>query len=354
MKTKWLARHYFEIVSEVVDAVALGSSCAARGQLSESVESESRASIGVSDVGLLAPSSLSPVPKVRERRLASVRAADVFASPKKRVRSESSQIDVSRTQPITVTVAECHARDTSRSDAVLLKVAVLDFPAEPRWVTVTDKKSKAEEKVAVVSILVADATGPIAFEIWRNPAETVLQNLIAWSAATEETVWVEMQYLWSRAEFGACIPPTRKLVGHERTSVVECAPVHVSEVATPADMLYCKDFAKLSAQLPPFTVSIIGIVTTLDEEEMTSQSGLPMKSFRLQDQSGRYVRCTVCGRHVDNVALRANNEVILFFAKALPGLRGDPGSLWVYDSSHIVLRRQGCQPPSARVCMELR
>ena len=64
--------------------------------------------------------------------------------------------------------------------------------------------------------------------------------------------------------------------------------------------------------------------------------------------------CTACGRHVDNVFIRSQNEVTLFFAKAQLGLQGDPGSLWVYDTAHILFIREGCDTAKACMLMELR
>jgi hypothetical protein len=64
--------------------------------------------------------------------------------------------------------------------------------------------------------------------------------------------------------------------------------------------------------------------------------------------------CTACGRHVDNVLLEEQNKVTIFFAKALPGLQGDAGSLWVYDNAYVIFWKSGCLIPSASVLVELR
>lgn len=79
-----------------------------------------------------------------------------------------------------------------------------------------------------------------------------------------------------------------------------------------------------------------------------------MRAFKLQDQSGRYVKCVACGRHVDNELLQMQDEVAIFFGKVLQGLRNDVGSVWLYDNAHVVLWQKSCVTPSPRICMELR
>ena len=229
---------------------------------------------------------------------------------------------------------------------------MLHFSEELRWVSVfTDWKTKLVQKVPVITLLLADVTGPIALELWRLSAEKVFKDLTAWSAS-DSTVWVEIRYMSVRTEKGKSFPTARKIIGTERTTVTQCSPLPMHGGELPAECLHSRDFSVLSAS-PPFMVSLTGVITSV-LEETSSQAGTPMRSFRLQDQSGRYVRCTACGRHVDNELLLAQNEVTLFFTKALVGLHGDAGSLWLYDTSHVTLHRQQCITPSAQVCMELR
>ena len=66
------------------------------------------------------------------------------------------------------------------------------------------------------------------------------------------------------------------------------------------------------------------------------------------------MHCVAFGRHVDNQFIVECNEVILYFAKALAGLNGANGQLWMYDESHIVLVGPRFSVPPARICMELR
>ena len=157
--------------------------------------------------------------------------------------------------------------------------------------------------------------------------------------------------MWVRSEKGVCHPSIRKLIGNERATITRCAPMIVA-AEVPPEELHFRDFSVLEAT-PPFTVNVTGVIMEV-EDETTSQSGLPMKNFKLQDRSSRYVMCTACGRHADNVFIRSQNEVTLFFAKAQLGLQGDPGSLWVYDTAHILFIREGCDTAKACMLMELR
>jgi hypothetical protein len=125
-----------------------------------------------------------------------------------------------------VSVADCHSRDASGSDSIVLKAAVVYVPDELRWVDVTDRKTKTQQKVAVVSLVLADVSGPIALELWRDRAETVFQALEAWQAAAgDEIVWVEVRYAWVRNEPGRCVPSMRRLIGNDRTIVTRLSPI---------------------------------------------------------------------------------------------------------------------------------
>ena len=90
------------------------------------------------------------------------------------------------------------------------------------------------------------------------------------------------------------------------------------------------------------------------EDERPSESGNPMKSFKLQDDSGRYVLCTALGRHVDNQCLVDNNFIVMYLVKGAAGRNGNVGQLWIYDVSHLVFLSARPLVGPARVCMELR
>ena len=73
-----------------------------------------------------------------------------------------------------------------------------------------------------------------------------------------------------------------------------------------------------------------------------------MTTFNLQDTSGKYVLCTVVGRHVDNPLLTDHNEIVIFCATVLDGM-----CVWVYDQAHIEMLRSGWFVPPCRVLIEI-
>ena len=230
---------------------------------------------------------------------------------------------------------------------------VLHYPEEPRWGTITDRKTKAQSQVPVVSVMLADASGPILLELWRDAADSALRELADWASGSNDAlVWVEVRYAWCRAIPGRVIPALRKLVANDRTTMVRCEPPASAPRGAPSSDLYSVDFEQLNGATP-FTICLRGIVTSV-QDEVLSQSGNPMKHFKLHDQTGRFVHCVAFGRQVDNEFIVECNEVVLYFAKAMPGLAVAHGQLWMYDESHIVLvgPRFGVSP--ARLCMELR
>ena len=79
-----------------------------------------------------------------------------------------------------------------------------------------------------------------------------------------------------------------------------------------------------------------------------------MRSFKLQDSTGKSVACVAFGRQTDSAALATGNEVVLFFAHALPGVQGNHGALWLYDESHIGLLNRNCLLPPVQVLIELK
>ena len=120
------------------------------------------------------------------------------------------------------------------------------------------------------------------------------------------------------------------------------------EIVPPSEDLYTRDLTRL-VQVPPFSANLCGVATGVGEEVAARNSGRPMRSFRLQDQAGRWVQCAALGRHVDNRCLVENAEVVLYFASASRPFSPNAASqLWLYDDSHLVLLRSGVAVPPAR------
>ena len=126
----------------------------------------------------------------------------------------------------------------------------------------------------------------------------------------------------------------------------------VNETIQISESLYLKDFTML-AKRPPYQISISGVITNV-QPEVTTRSGSLMRSFRLQDNTGRWVACIGFERAAEDDHIRNGNEVILFFANAQEGLSNGPGQLWLCERSHVVLLRVGCNAPPSRTQMEMR
>ena len=116
--------------------------------------------------------------------------------------------------------------------------------------------------------------------------------------------------------------------------------------------LYITDYARLP-RCPPFVANLSGIATSI-QEETVSNDGVPMRAFKLHDKTGKYVACTAFGRHTDNPCLVNGNEIIIYFATARPGLQGETGKLWLFETSHVVKLRSQCVAVPARTQLELR
>ena len=319
LRSNWMLKHYFDVVRHVVSRHA------------QSQPSSSASSLQAAK----APCGPSPI----------------LSSPKKRARTATA-LQQSASAPVKKTIAQLHTESLNGSDAIMLQAVVLDFPSEPRWATVQDRKSKTEGQVAVVSVLLFDGSGPIILELWREQAERALRDLLTWSEESENVIWMDIQHVWCRGSRGKVMPAMHKLVANERTVWTRMLARPEPSFLSLSPSLYIAEFQDIETA-PPFTVNIRGTVGAV-LDETSSQSGNPMRNFQLQDQTGRYVLCTAFGRHVDNTLLVELNEVVLFFAKAMGGLNQSSGSLWMYDDSHVVFLSSRVSAPPARKIVELR
>ena len=120
----------------------------------------------------------------------------------------------------------------------------------------------------------------------------------------------------------------------------------------PHSGLYTSDFNRLTIK-PPFHISITGVVAAV-KPVAVSNGGVEMQDFRLIDGSGKYVMCKAVGRHAGNTAIANGNKTILYFANAKVGLSNQPGSLWLYNETHVAVVAPAQSIPVAKFLMELR
>ena len=288
---------------------------------------------------------------------AAIAETAMFTSPRKRPRQN---VALNKDGPVTYrSVHDLHTAETELTDALALQAHVLHYPSETRLVMVRDRRTGTQESVSVMSILLADRTGPILLEFWREAADETLHQLTTWETGLPcgKLLMVDVQRFVVREDSRIHSTSMRKLHSNEHTTVkrltvASCQSMN-SETIAPAISLYTRNFNLLSAQQPPFVLSIAGIISNV-QGEAVSQNGAPMKAFKLQDNTGKYVQCVAFGRHVDNPIISENTEVVLYFAQALAGRGNYTGQLWLYDESHVSMLRSECAAPSARQHIELR
>ena len=255
-------------------------------------------------------------------------------------------------------IQELHLEEVSLTNPAALEAFVLHAPTEPRWQSITNRLTGQAEAVAVVTVLLADRTGPILFEAWRENAESMCRNFLNWQEndAGNTPLYVSMERFEIKEDARAQQTPTRKLHSTEHLTITRILnPTQESLKSTLVQAnpgLYTKNFNRLAVR-PPFLMSISGIVTHT-KSESTSSTNEGMKDFRLQDNTGRYVNCKAYGRHASDIFIADSTEVVLYFAMARAGLNNLRGCLWLYDEAHIMELAKSCNVPVGRQLMELR
>ena len=116
----------------------------------------------------------------------------------------------------------------------------------------------------------------------------------------------------------ACYPTCNKMVATEKTVCELLTSSSLPSVNPRSNLtldrnLMLSDFGSLRKALP-FIANIRGVVATT-EPESESQSGVPMKSFKVHDNSGQYLHCMMFGRHVANELIVVGNDVAIFLAQ---------------------------------------
>ena len=257
-----------------------------------------------------------------------------------------------------MSVESLHRADLPSKVALGLEACVLHVPSELRYTSIDNRYSGQSEQVSVISILLADRTGPILFEAWRESAETLLHDLsqMELQQDTATPLLIELRRFDARDDSRVHQTPMRKLHSNEHCTVTRIAVANRESMRLtsipPHPGVYTTDFNRLSAK-PMFLISVAGIVSEVKQERQTS-NGVNMRDFRLQDNTGRYVMCKAFGRHTDNSLITNGKQIILYFATARVGLSNQPGSLWLYDEAHVVELRGWCHVPPARHLMDLR
>ena len=264
----------------------------------------------------------------------------MFRSPKRLKKTNSAAV----LEPRFNTIVELHTHEADASNAVKLEAYVLHFPNELRQVTVTDQRTQKTEQVGAMTVLLADRTGPILLEAWRDVADNILSIFLQMEndSFPLEVFAVEVSGFAVDHERRTHVGFMRKLHATKKTQfVLRPSPTQNSLMdgsVHPSPQLFTRDFSKLLA-VPPFIINIVGVIA--DVKGITeSESGISRREFKLQGSGGKYISCIAFGRHADSELLAPHNEVILYFASGKSDLRQRVGVLWLYDESHVMLLRQ--------------
>ena len=248
-----------------------------------------------------------------------------------------------------------YAKEPPGGDGHKAEFYVLFYPEMPRFVNVTDRRSNETSSVAVATCVVADRDGPVLLDLWRDCATSTLASFRDWAADTAGPLLIELKFFFVGHEKRKALTPMLKLRTSDRTEINRLAVgtrVSVTQMflRPPSELLFTRDLTRLQ-QPPPYFVSISGVVGSPQDESM-SQSGRPMRSFRIHDQTGKYVGCTALGRHVDNANIGEGREIVIYYANVSnPASANQPAQIWVYDECHIVLLslNRSFPPPRAAI-----
>ena len=87
-------------------------------------------------------------------------------------------------------VAQFYAGDLTTSVLHTVECVVLYYDEQSRVVNVWDARLKTWGRVNVVTLLLADRTGPIHMDFWRDRADKILHDLNDWSEQTDSQIVV--------------------------------------------------------------------------------------------------------------------------------------------------------------------
>ena len=345
----WMKQNYFGIIAEVV-----AGSCDSRGSAEIAASSsDSQGSSGQTSA-TAAVTDVDSGSSSRKKSAAQFACGNMFGSPKKKARRTMIHDPDAKTE--FKDVQDLHTMELPQAGPLSMEAMVLHNPPECRLVNVPNKLTGGKDRVFVVSVLLADRSGPVALEAWREHAEKLVRDFAMWSKQTSGPVLVQVHHFDVREDNRPHTGAMRKMHSNDCTKVTRVdVPERDSmtnEAIIPHPSLYTRDFDRLDMK-PTFLVNVAGIVSMV-QDETYSVNGDPMRQFRLSDSGGKYVSCRVFGRHTENDSIENGADVVLYFAAAQAGKSNQQSQLWIYDEAHIVLLKKGCGIPSPRQNIEFK
>ena len=348
MRREFLKHNYFDIVLSVITEqrhkeTPIRGEQIADDQSSQATLKSSRSKRNANTPADAADNNAKASDSSKVSPASSISSTNMFTSPKRRKTApESAPSGPDKV----VSISQLHKEDL-KDCCPIIQAYVLFFEEQPRYTKVTARgRNSDSDNVAVVTLLIADKSGPIQFELWRDVAVSTVANLTEWETTVSENtqICIEIKNFSIKEEHRSHINECRKVVGNENTIVERVDPTYpnMQEACRMDALLFTGDFSLLAATVP-FMGNITGVVCDVQSETQT-QKGIAMMNFRLQDMHNKSVNCIAYDRHSGNPVLVDGNMVVLYFAQGQAGMRsGQPGALWLYNTAHVVFMKSGCR-----------
>ena len=317
-----------------------------RGVLSDSVSTVEKGKVNLTEKTSGTRRRLtSPPPPLNEEQ---------FCSPRKQPRVERSQSVASEGGPSEiVSVAALYGKIGAEAGSLFIEARFLYCDSETRVVSDSKAKIKSKKKgpVAVLTLVLADRTGYICLELWRDVATSVCEIAQEW-LADEGAVYLRISNFAVVEDRRKFLSKNCKLTGDDRTLVERIPsssqPSLMDSTTHLAGNLFIRNLSFLAVK-PPFVVHLAGVVS-LSQGMKLSRGGEEMLDFRFIDTSGNYVDCRAFGRHARNQLIADKNELVIYGASVPSSQNSQSEFLWLHNDCHIVLLKRKCTVPKA-VCL---
>ena len=203
---------------------------------------------------------------------------------------------------------------------------------------------RREQVVPFYKMTLADRTGCLFLELWRDAAFRICDVVRAWHEQ-DAVVLIRVSRVTVLDNKRKAFPKACRIGGADDLIVEKIATSNSPFLVDPSvkldSSLLIERFTAMTTR-PPFEIHLSAIVSAVGDIRLTAQ-GREIRSFRLHDLEGNYVDCEALGRHARNPYLLVQNEVVIFGAIAQPYF--DWKTLWINNYSHIIQITSGCSVP---------
>ena len=213
-----------------------------------------------------------------------------------------------------------------------------------RAIDMTNPRTGLLEESAVANLTLADEGGVIQVTLWRESARVLFPILEKAMAEGLENFCAKLMftYLVVKEPRNPAVHSARVLHSTEKTQLSLQGEHRL--VMVPDSRLLVTDFRRLKVSLP-FTAHLKGIVVGETRERLTNK-GDEQICFTLMDRQRRTVACIAHDVSVDSELFTEGKELVMFYAVGQEGLqktvgqegpRKNPGSIWIFSDSYVLL-----------------